>query len=358
MQQNNILHIIEPTLTGWAGHCHSFLSSVCSAVGAYPMKLWIGRSAIFNAPSDHAQIEYYFIRPIRRIQAFVLYRRLLAQSSRIFISTATRIDLSLLNFAARGSITSRQVYCYFHWFRPSPKKIEFLKNIASKQPNLVIMGPTESAIAPFRKAGFHDVRVVPYPITPHTTADVKPEFRHLIFAGIARQDKGITRIADLVEHLTKENSDLPVVVQASTDHRSRYDNKTEQDIQRLEKTDYPHLQLIETALPQSEYMSLFDGGICLQPYDPVDFADRISGISLDALSAGCPLIVTTGTWSAHVVDRFGAGLALSDLSASSLLSAIQTLLADWYGFQDRARQAGLTLQQEYGASQLAEILTH
>jgi glycosyltransferase involved in cell wall biosynthesis len=358
MQQNNILHIIEPTLTGWAGHCHSFLSSVCSAVKDSPMKLWIGRSAIFNVRSDHTQIKPYFIRPIRRIQAFILYRQLLAQPDRIFISTATRIDLSLLHFSARSTIRPRQVFCYFHWFRPTEKKIEFLKKIANKQPNLVILGPTESAIDSFRKAGFHDVRVVPYPITPHTTADIKSKFRHLIFAGIARQDKGITHIADLVGQLTKENSDLPVVVQASTDHRNRYDAKTAQDIQRLENAGYSHLQLIETALPQSEYMSLFDGGICLQPYDPVDFSDRISGISLDALSAGCPLIATAGTWSARVVERFGAGLILNELSASSQLSAIRTILADWSGFQDRARQAGQTLQQEYGASQLAEILTH
>jgi glycosyltransferase involved in cell wall biosynthesis len=357
MPQNNILHVIEPTLTGWAGHCHSFLSSICSAVGDTPLKLWIGRGATFYAHSDYVQIEPYFIRPIRRIQAFILYRRLLAQPNRIFISTATRIDLSLLHFAARGTIKPGQVFCYFHWFRPTPKKIECLKKLAGKQPNLVILGPTESAIESFRKAGFQNVRLVPYPITPRTTPENKASFRHLIFAGIARQDKGITRIADLVEHLAKEGGDLPVIVQASADHRSRYDNKTAQDIQRLENAGYLHLQLIETALPQDEYLALFDGGICLQPYDPADFADRISGISLDALSAGCPLIVTAGTWSAHVVERFGAGLVLDDLSASSLLSAIRTILANCATFQDKARHAGQTLQREYGASQLAEILT-
>ncbi len=355
MEGNAPLHIIEPTLTGWAGHCHSFLASLCSAMGNASLELWVGRDAAFDFQAG--KIQPYFIRSLRRFQAFFLYRRLLAQPGRIFIATATRTDLSILHLAARGVIPPGKVFLYFHWFRPSAKKRAFLLDLSNKQPNLVILGPTESAIEAFRQSGFRNVHIVPYPITPRQPAPQNSSFRHLIFAGIARQDKGITHIANLVEFLAKKNGDLPIVVQASADHRSRYDDQTAQDIRRMEAINYPPLQLIETALPQDEYLALFGGGICLQPYDPADFADRISGISLDALSAGSPLIVTSGTWSARIVERFGAGLAVSDLAAPSLLSAIRTILADWPAFQDRARRAGQTLQQEYGASQLADILT-
>jgi glycosyltransferase involved in cell wall biosynthesis len=357
MHQNTILHVIEPTLTGQAGHCNSFLASVCEAAGNAPMQLWLGRSADFHASGAQVRIKPYFTRSLRRFQAYLLYRRLLAQPGRIFLSTATRTDLSLLGLAARGGIEPGRVFLYFHWFRPTPKKLAFLRKHAIRQPNLVILGPTESAVEAFRQAGFPDVRVVPYPITPREQSENDTPFRHLLFAGIARQDKGIGKVADLVAHLAQQGDDLPLLIQASADHRQRYDEKTAQDIQRLEGIRYPNLKLIEAALPQDDYLAQFEGGICLQPYDAADFADRISGISLDGLSAGAPLVVPAGTWMGRTVQRFGAGVVLEEMSAPAMLAAIMTILDDWPGFRDRARLAGKALQAEFSAGQLAAILT-
>lgn len=355
MHQNTTLHVIEPTLTGLAGHCNSFLASVLDAVGETPAHLWIGRGTEFQAPG--VRVTPYFSRSLRRLQAFFLYRRLLRQPGRVFLSTATRTDLSLIDLAARGTIEPGRVFLYFHWFRPTPKKLAFLRKYAIRQPNLVILGPTESAVEAFRQAGFPDVRVVPYPITPREQSDNDTPFRHLLFAGIARQDKGIGKVVDLVAHLARQGSDLPLLIQASADHRQRFDDKTAQDIQRLEGIRYPNLKLIEAALPQDDYLAQFEGGICLQPYDAADFADRISGISLDGLSSGAPLVVPAGTWMARVVERFGAGVALEDMSAPVMETAIRTILADWPSFRDRARLAGKTLQAEFSAGQLAETLT-
>lgn len=357
MHQNIPLHVIEPTLTGLAGHCNSFLSSVCETAGDAPMKLWLGRGANFHASGAQLQVKPYFIRSLRRFQAFLLYRRLLTQPGRIFLSTATRADLSLLSLAGRGEIEPGRAFLYFHWFRPTPKKLAFLRKYAARQPNLVILGPTESAVEAFRQAGFPDVRVVPYPITPREQSENDTPFRHLLFAGIARQDKGIGKVADLVAYLARQGGDLPLQIQASADHRQRYDEKTAQDIQRLEVIRYPNLKLIEAVLPQDEYLSQFEGCICLQPYDPADFADRISGISLDGLSAGAPLVVPAGTWMGRTVQRFGAGVVLDEMSAPAMLDAIRTILADWSGFRDRARITGKALQAEFSADQLVTILT-
>lgn len=357
MHQNTLLHVIEPTLTGLAGHCNSFLASVCEAAGDAPMQLWLGRGTDFQASGPQVVIKPHFVQSLRRLQAFFLYRRLLRQPGRIFLSTATRTDLSLLDLAAPGKIEPGRVFLYFHWFRPTPKKLAFLRKYADRQPNLVILGPTETAIEAFRQAGFPDVRVVPYPITPRPQSESDTPFRHLLFAGIARQDKGIGKVVDLVAHLAREGSDLPLLIQASADHRQRFDEKTAQDIQRLEGIGYPNLKLIEAALPQDDYLAQFEGGICLQPYDAADFADRISGISLDGLSAGAPLVVPAGTWMARVVQRFGAGIVLEDMSAPAMENAIRGILADWPGFRDRARLAGRTLQTEFSAGQLAATLT-
>ena len=44
---------------------------------------------------------------------------------------------------------------------------------------------------------------------------------------------------------------------------------------------------------------MFDGAIVLQPYCREDFEDQISGVTLDAFSAGAPVIATAGTWMAR-----------------------------------------------------------
>ena len=358
MSQDNILHVIEPTLTSLAGHCNSFLSSLLDCTtAATPVKLWIGRGANFCSPGDWVQVESDFTRSLRRFQAFRLYRSLLRQSGRIFISTATRTDLALLHFASRGIIEPGKVFLYVHWFRTTPRKTRFLQRIAQRQPNLVILGPTDSAVQPFRQAHFKDVRTVPYPITPRVVSTANQDFRHIFFAGIARQDKGISRIIDLVEHLARVRGNLPLLVQASADHRQQYDEKTSHDIQLLERSGYANLQLITTALPQSEYLALFQGAIALQPYNPQDFADRISGISLDALSAGSPLIVSAGTWSARIVERFGAGKILSTWSPKAVMETIQIILNDWPTYQNRAYLAGQALQKEFSAGNLLDVLT-
>ncbi|HQT98732.1 MAG TPA: hypothetical protein PK416_12800, partial [Thermodesulfobacteriota bacterium] len=69
---------------------------------------------------------------------------------------------------------------------------------------------------------------------------------------------------------------------------------------------------------------MFDGAIVLQPYAREDFEDRVSGVTLDAFSAGAPVIATSGTWMARAADRFGAGAAVPDLSPLALLSAVET----------------------------------
>ncbi|CAK0760725.1 conserved hypothetical protein [Gammaproteobacteria bacterium] len=363
---DRVLNIVEPTLTTQAGHCHSFLASLCNAADDFPICLWVGRGAQLTFERRSVQVEPYFLRHLRRPQVFWLYRQLLRRPGRIFVATATRTDLALLHLAAADTIEPGKVFLYFHWFSLTSRKLRFLEKFASLQPNLGILGPTPGAVEAFYHSGFRDVRVVPYPMTKRTAnpfcsereiVDLSSGFRHLLFAGIARQDKGITSIADLVTHLAQTGSDLPIVVQVSADHRHHFDAKTAQDIQRLKQANYPYLHLIGKTLHQDEYLALFNGGICLQPYDVIDFTDRVSGVSLDALAAGCPLVARAGTWSARVAERFGAGLTLHDTSPSLLLAAIRTIIDDWSSFQDKACQAGQILQKENNASHLMEVLT-
>ncbi len=352
------LHIIEPTLATSAGHCHSFVSSLCLAGEASRFELWAGRDASLPELEGMVRVHRHFRRHIRRFQAFWLYRRLLRQAGRLFIATAGRTDLLLLDLAANGAIPPGKVFLYIHWLYLNDRKRAELARIARKQPALTLLAPTESVAAELYTCGFQRVMTVPYPITPQKVpAGQERQFRHLLFAGAARADKGIAHVVTLLETMAREQADIPLVIQTAADHFNRYDDTTRQALDRLSKLSYPELLLVPETLSADHYQQVFAGAICLQLYNRADFADRISGITLDALSNGAPLLTLDHTWMARLVERFDAGRVVADTQPELLLKAIREIMADYPGYCRKAAAAGAALQQENSARHLFEVLT-
>lgn len=356
----NVLNIVEPTLTSDAGHCSSFVHSLCDANnGDVRFRLWINKKANVTFNSAHVEIRRYFNRKLRRIQSYFLYKKLLDLPGKIFVSTAGRTDLMMLNWAARGLIPAGKVYLYFHWFNSSDSKLQSIKKLAARQPNLSILGPTPTVVNIFKEAGFNDARVVPYPITQRDTKGLsEPQsFRYLLFAGAARQDKGFRYVINLIEYLHSIGSKIPVVIQTSAEHFGKYDTETKADIARLQATPYPYLTLKTEVLSAKEYEELFSGAVAIQLYSQNDFSDRVSGITLDAFSAGCPVISTSGTWIARMVERFGAGLVTDSVSPERVLQLATTIMSNYSQLNVNAIKAGLALQQENSANTLYKALT-
>jgi glycosyltransferase involved in cell wall biosynthesis len=353
------LHVVEPTLEDATGHCFSFLDSLCRSAGDHPIAVWGGQAAGVLLPGN-VRLRRYFRRRIRRLQAWWLYRKLLREPGRIFVSTAGRADLFLLDFASRGAIAPGKVFLYVHWFRSSPAKERQLARLAARQPEIAIFAPTETICAPFRAAGFKHARVVPYPITPAAGAQVPgaaPAFRHVLFAGAARADKGFAEVVNFVELLAKANGDIPVCLQTSAQHYDKVDAATAASLERLEAIRYPHLVRHPASLSAAEYQALFRGAICLQLYSRSDFADRISGVTLDALSHGSPIVALSGTWMARVVEEFGAGVVLEDPAPEALREAVARLMAGYAHYHRRAWEAGRELQMRNNAGTLFRALT-
>jgi glycosyltransferase involved in cell wall biosynthesis len=146
------------------------------------------------------------------------------------------------------------------------------------------------------------------------------------------------------------------MLQTSADHYGKYDQETKSDIARLKNIPYPHLEMCENTLTQEAYNEFFVGAICIQPYLPIDFADRISGITLDALSAGSPIVTTAGTWMARQVIRFDAGIVVETTSPDVMLVAIESIIANYNYFSKNSITAGRTLQDEHSAHHLANFI--
>jgi len=353
------IEIVEPTLKDETGHCYSFLSSFCKVSKQVNLNLWISRDADLEFLGQNVNINRYFYRRVRRFQSYLLYRKLLATQNKIFLSTAGIIDLMMLDWASKGTISTGKVYLYFHWFNITEKKRNRLKRIAQLQPNIMILGPTASVIDIFLKAGFVNSRIVPYPISTRVldTRATKNTFTRLLYAGAARQEKGISAIVDLIEHMNTSGLEFPISVQNSADHHGKYCAATKADIHRLINIHYPYLQLIPETLNSVAYIRQFSGAISIQLYDVSKFQDRISGVTLDALSAGSPIVATAGTWTAKMVDRFNAGIIIDDLQPEKIVSAIQEIISKYGEYSKNAHNGGLRLQQENSAEYLFDTLT-
>lgn len=350
-----VLDIIEPTLNSFTGHCYSLVDAISQAAPVEQVRIWAGReSASFW--QGRGQIKPYFFRSIRKFQSYFLFRRLLAEPGKILLSTAGTSDLILLDWAAQGLIPEKKVYLYVHWLGAKASKASKLAKIAKNQPNLEILCATASTTTFFKNLGFRSI-TVSYP-RARVEPSVKPvqAFRHLLFAGAARLDKGFDHIANLVEDLAQTQVQWPFWVQASSTHQARHGPEVQAQIDKLRRSAYGKLTLLENTLSPQEYQAMFSGAISIQPYSASDFEDRVSGVTLDALSAGCPVVVTANTWLGRIVRKHNAGVVTNDLSPGGLKRAVDEVLLDYAGYSLRAAKAGQLLCQEHSAAEMMTVI--
>lgn len=350
-----IFNIIEPTLNSYTGHCYNLVAAIAQTAPAEHIRIWAGKES-GKFWKSRGEIKPYFSRFLRKIQSYFLYKRLLGESGKILLSTAGTTDLVLLNWVAKGQIPPNKVYLYVHWLGTKASKVEKLSAIARCQPHLEILCTTKTTTAFFAEMGFLATTVAYPHVIQAPLSQLLPSFQHLLFAGAARLDKGFDRIADLVEDLVQSKASWPFWIQTSATHQARHSADILFHIERLKRTNYPNLNLLSETLSPQDYRSLFVGGISIQPYAEADFQDRVSGVTLDALTAGCPVVVTANTWLGRVVLEHNAGVATSDLSPRGLRQAISEIVRDYSAYSRRAFQAGQILQNVHSTAAMMQVI--
>jgi hypothetical protein len=344
---DRVIHIIEPTLVSDAGHCSIVVQSLCAAGEGLRFCVWVGRQAKLSWPQNpNVEIRPYFYRRLRRLQAAWLYWRLLRSGARLLITTAGRTDLVLLNLVGPRPIPPGRVFLYVHQLRLNPQKEAVLRQVASQQPHLMMMTTTDALEKSLRDYGFHHTMVI-LPISSSPIDGVmsraNQEFQHVLVAGAARSDKGFSTAVDFIGYLAVERVALPISIQISGDHYGRHDTATRAAIERLKTIQYPSLEVVPETLTRHDYVKLFCGAICLQPYDREEYANKLSAITLDAFTAGAPVVTVAHTWMAKMVNRFEAGAVVEEPTCEALLKAIQMVRNEYVRYASNARRAGSVL---------------
>ena len=354
------VNVIEPTLEDVSGHSLNVVRSLSTAGQGLRFRLWIGRDAKLSVLRGIAdELRPYFRRRLRKLQAYLLYRRLLRTGEPIVVTTAGTLDLYALDWGATGVIPPATVFLYFHQVRRlTDKKRERFRRLAKKQPNLVLMGTTPAITEIFRDCGFPHATTLSLP--PGLVNDTFPEeplpFQRLLYAGAARTDKGFGAIVDLVSHLAATDSTIPITVQTSGDHYGRYDAQVRAHLDRLRTISYAPLTTLPDPLDLGQYAALFPGSISLQPYQRAEYATKMSAITLDSLTAGCPVVTVAGTSMAETVEHFGAGAIVAEPTPEALGQACAEVIAEYPRYRDNARRAGAQIRRENSWGPLIDAL--
>ena len=74
--------------------------------------------------------------------------------------------------------------------------------------------------------------------------------------------------------------------------------------------------------------TLADSDIVVLPYLPPSFADRTSGLAVDAIYAGTPIVVMGGTWLSALAESLNAGKVVNLPSPTSIARAVYDLVLD------------------------------
>lgn len=355
------LLIVEPNLRDPSGHYCDFVRALGSRVPEEPgLELEVYAHTAADAMLGAIPGVNVSRRAPRVGERLAEWRTLctaVREGRPFLVLTSDSRHAAAVSLAARAAgHPPRQAAFFFH--RPPTTTRDRLLNplgSAAREHALAVTS-TEQVAASLRSMGWRRVHCVPYPTLGTGITPQQHPFRHLLMAGAARLNKGLDLVADLTVEWAAEERDLPLLIQVSRKHAARHGRREQGEVEKLLNSRYRGLQADDSAPGRAEYLDRFRGALVLAPYAREQFASQVSGVVLDALLHGAPVICTRGTWPAAQVERFGAGVSIDERTPQALAHAVDTVLADWSGFTARACHAAEVLAEEHDPRHLLRLL--
>ncbi len=202
------------------------------------------------------------------------------------------------------------------------------------------------------------VEVLPIPHTPASPpAPPPPHDRpmHCVSLGNARDEKGFAEILAAITILREAPgglSGLRFTLQAND-----LSAVLAEPLAAFQRDMPPEVTLLHEALEPAAYDALLgESDLVLLPYWRSIYEARTSGVLLEALAAGRPVICTAQTWMADELALHGAGIEVPERDPQALARAITAARAAWPALASRApADRGACLARHGGAAFMAAI---
>ena len=150
---------------------------------------------------------------------------------------------------------------------------------------------------------------VPLSLVPAETGKGNDEQRTvLLFAGIAKRDKGFLFLADLADRLGGEYPDHHFLLHVDFSGLANSQCDMCAAFKKLQAVARPNIELLTGALKREDYIAFIKRAHCFVcTYDPVVYARKSSGVVWEAISLGLPILAPAGTFIQREAAEWGAG---------------------------------------------------
>jgi FkbM family methyltransferase len=117
--------------------------------------------------------------------------------------------------------------------------------------------------------------------------------------------------------------------------------------------------LIRHNMSDGEYTDLIaSADIVLIPYRIRPFRTRTSGVVLDALMAGKPVVTVRGTWAGDVIERYGAGVTYNDGDVKEMRTALEQVVTRLSLYDERMPSVQKEVTSEFAPDRLVSFLVN
>ncbi|WP_430401871.1 FkbM family methyltransferase [Hyphomonas sp.] len=233
------------------------------------------------------------------------------------------------------SNTKYEPAAYLNRWRPQIAKFASSDQIHLSVPTETVARQMEAhfglnlSVAPHPSTTFSDAAARRLALSPVRQLNTKPK---VLFPGGVRMEKGFGLTVEVAE-LLKTDLDLSICVRSNADNSSSIAREL---VEKLKGTGVETSDGYLTDDAFSEFLAKGDIIVC--PYLASHFAARTSGLVIDAMILGRPVVALKNTWLGEFTERNKIGIA-ADPNAASIAAAIRKVAKNYDSFARSAAKA-------------------
>lgn len=341
------LTIIEPRLSSAVGHFHSLATSLIAALPPNSVRVACAPGGAEHLPKG-CEAWPHLNSKLSKVGLAVAMRRLAGSTRSMCLLTACDRSLLAATAVLPKSCGLAGIVHDVGWI----DRHYLLRVAARLRPDLRIACFGAPAHHVARSSGLSSVEQFEYPIDPLWRNDIaQPDApTHLLMAGGPRSEKGFLELAQWCLGCRAERP-LPIRI-----HGAKPDADCRAAVSEIVASAASDILVRQQPLTPEEFRRDFIGAIVLMLHRSAAYHGRASGLFLDAVSAGAPMIALAGSHFAREVEQHDLGVVVESTDPLALRRATERVLSIWGRQVQSVQRHRATILARHSARPLATFV--